>query len=100
MRTLQSGYYQPPVDPTSVAAHWRAQGYSCHTMTDPAGQEWNDFTHETNEYVTIVEGRLKLILNGEALEAGPGDLIFIPRHVVHSVRNICDSQTTWMFGYD
>jgi quercetin dioxygenase-like cupin family protein len=100
LRTLQTDYFQCPIEPTVVAAKWRAEGYSCHTMTDRAGQEWNDFTHATNEVVTVVDGRLRLILAGEAVEAAPGDLVFIPRHVAHSVHIISDGPTTWMFGYD
>lgn len=100
MRTLQTGYFQSPVDPTAVAARWRGDGYSCHTMTDRAGQQWNGFTHATNEVVTVVQGRLRLILGGETIEAGPGDLVFIPRQIAHSVHNISDGETTWMFGYD
>ena len=100
MRTLQTGYFIRPIDRAAVTEHWRAEGYSCHTMTDRAGQEWNDFTHATNELVTVVEGRLRLILDGETVEAGPGDLVFIPKRVPHSVHNISSDQTTWMFGYD
>lgn len=100
MRTLQTAYYQSPIDRNAVTAHWRAEGYSCHTMTDRPGQEWNDFTHETNEVVTVVEGRLRLILAGEVVEAGPGDLVYIPRQIPHSVHNISSGKTTWMFGYD
>ena len=100
MKTVQTGYYPVPVDAVAVRAHWRADGYSCHAMTDRPGQQWNDFTHATNEYLTVVEGRLRLILDGEEVEAGPGDLVFIPRQVPHSVHNISEGETTWMFGYD
>ena len=100
METLQVGYYDAPVDLGAVRAHWRADGYSCHAMTDRPGQQWNDFTHATNEYLTVVDGRLRLILGAETVEAGPGDLVFIPRNIPHSVHNISDGETTWMFGYD
>lgn len=100
MRTLQSGYYAVPVYAGAVRAHWHSDGYSCHAMTDRPGQQWNDFTHATNEYLTVVEGRLRLILDGKTVEAGPGDLVFIPRDVPHSVHNISQGETTWMFGYD
>lgn len=100
MQTLQTGYYSTPIDRSGIEEQWRADGYSCHVMTDRPGQEWNDFIHATNEVVTVVDGRLRLILAGEAVEAGPGDLVFIPRHVAHSVHNISERETTWMFGYD
>lgn len=100
MQTLQAGYYGAPVDPAAVTAHWRSEGYSSHTMTDRAGQQWNDFVHSTNELLTVIEGRLRLIRDGESVEAGPGDLVYIPKRVPHSVHNIAGTDTTWMFGYD
>ncbi|MBT5263397.1 MAG: cupin domain-containing protein [Rhodospirillaceae bacterium] len=100
MKSLQTGYYSTPLDRAAVAAHWQGEGYSCHSMTDRSGQEWNGFTHRTNEYVTVVTGRLRLIMAGEDIEAGPGDLVFIPKDVMHSVHAIADGETTWMFGYD
>ena len=92
--------FAPPVDRDAVAAAWRERGYSCHQFVDPPGQAWNDFVHETNELVTVVEGRLELIVGGARLEAGAGDEVFIPRHAVHSVRNLHDGTTRWLFGYD
>ena len=97
---LTKGHFPIPVDPAAVAADWQARGYSCHDFRDPPGQEWNDFVHRTQELVTIVEGRLEIEIDGEALTAGPGDEIFIPKGAVHSVRNIHSGRTHWLFGYD
>lgn len=89
-----------PVDGGAVAAAWRARGYSCHAFDDRPGQQWNDFEHATNELVTVQQGRLRLIVEGRTLELGPGDEAFIPRHARHSVHNIHDGRTQWLFGYD
>lgn len=89
-----------PLDRDAVAAEWRRRGYSCYDFHDRPGQQWNDFTHATNELVTVVEGRLRLIVEGRTLELEPGDEAFIPRHASHSVHNIHDGPTHWLFGYD
>ncbi len=83
-----------------MAESWRARGYSCHLFTDSPGQEWNDFVHATNELVTVLEGRLELTLAGARIQAGPGDEVFIPRDMIHSVKNIHAGTTRWLFGYD
>ena len=88
------------VDRGSVAKSWQGRGYSCHSFTDPPGQEWNGFVHATNELVTVLEGELELKIGAERYTAGPGDEIFIPRDTVHSVRNIHNATTRWLFGYD
>ena len=53
-----------------------------------------------NELVTVVEGELKLEIEGKICTAGPGDEVFIPRDTVHSVKNIHNGRTRWLFGYD
>jgi mannose-6-phosphate isomerase-like protein (cupin superfamily) len=98
--TVTRGRFAAPVDAAAVARDWRARGYSCHDFVDPPGQEWNDFVHRTQELVTVVEGRLQLSVGGETVSAGPGDEVFIPKGVVHSVRNVHGGRTRWLFGYD
>ncbi len=92
--------FPTPVAPAAVAEDWRVRGYSCHDFRDPPGQQWNDFVHQTQELVTVVEGRLELEIAGESLVAEPGDEVFIPKGAVHSVRNIDSGRTHWLFGYD
>ena len=55
------GKFAVPVDRAAVAADWQSKGYSCDLFIDPPGQEWNGFVHSTNEYVTVTEGRLRMI---------------------------------------
>ncbi len=89
-----------PVDRAAVAADWRARGYSCDLFVDPPGREWNGFVHGTNELVTVAEGRLELRVGEGRLIAEPGDEVFIPRGAVHSVKNLNQGTTRWLYGYD
>lgn len=88
-----------PVDRATVASDWQARGYSCGLFVDPPGREWNGFVHATNELVTVVEGRLEMEIGNETLVAEPGDEVFIPSGAVHSVRNIHEGITRWLYGY-
>ena len=97
---LSKGRFPVPVAREAVAADWRARGYSCHAFEDPPGRAWDDFVHETQELVTVLEGRLELEIDGTTLIAEPGDEVFIPRRAVHSVRTVHKGRTTWLFGYD
>ena len=94
------GRFAQPLDREAVASDWRGRGYSCQIFVDPPGQEWNDFVHRTNELVTVEVGRLELTVAGETVIAEPGDEVFIPRDARHSVKNIHDGTTRWLFGYD
>jgi ethanolamine utilization protein EutQ (cupin superfamily) len=98
--TIVRNKFGLPLDGLAVAADWQGRGYSCGLMTDPQGQEWLAFVHACNELVTVVEGRLEIIIEGERVVAEPGDEVFIPRDAMHSVRNIGLGTTRWLYGYD
>ena len=83
-----------------ISQSWRQRGYSCDLFIDPPGREWNNFVHSTNELVTVVEGKLQLTIDGEKFIAEPGDEVFIPKNVCHSVKNIHSATTKWLYGYD
>jgi quercetin dioxygenase-like cupin family protein len=92
--------FRLPVQQREVASAWRERGYGCSAFSDPPGREWKDFVHASNELVTVVEGRLMITIAGEALIAEPGDEVFIPRGALHSVKNLHDATTRWLYGYD
>ncbi len=73
--TVVKGKFEAPVDRARGAGDWRERGYSCDLFVDPPGREWNDFVHSTNELVTVCEGALELIIDGECHRAAPGDEI-------------------------
>lgn len=92
--------YPAPVQRSKVAADWRTRGYSCELFVDPPGREWLDFVHSSNELVMVAEGRLEVTVDGRRLVAEPGDEVFIAKGARHSVRNIHDDTTRWLYGYD
>ena len=59
-----------------------------------------DFIHDCNELVTVVDGRLEMIIGDERMIMEPGDEVFIPDGAVHSVINAHRGTTRWLFGYD
>ncbi len=97
---LSAARFAVPVNRAAVAADWAARGYSCGLFVDPPGREWNGFVHSTNELVTVAEGCLEVEIDGACLTAEPGDEVFIPKGAVHSVRNLHDGTTRWLYGYD
>ncbi len=92
--------FPTPLDQAAVTAEWRGRGYSCGRFVDPPGQCWEDFVHDCNELVTVVEGRLEMAVTGETVTVEVGDEVFIPKGAVHSVRNIHHATSVWLYGYD
>lgn len=97
---LKCSRFPPPVDKATVAADWRARGFSCNTFVDPPGRKWLDFVHGCNELVTVVEGRLDMRIGDQKFLMEPGDEVFIPKGAMHSVINASDGVTKWLYGYD
>ncbi len=97
---LARNKFAAPLDAAAVAAEWRGRGYSCGRFVDPPGQCWEDFVHDCNELVTVVEGRLEMAVAGATVTVGPGDEVFIPKGARHSLRNIHHGTTIWLYGYD
>lgn len=97
---LARGKFPAPLDRAAVAAEWRARGYSCGSFVDPPGRRWEDFVHDCNELVTVIEGRLEMVVSGKTVTLEPGDEVFIPTGALHSVRNIHHGTTVWLYGYD
>jgi uncharacterized protein YdcH (DUF465 family)/quercetin dioxygenase-like cupin family protein len=89
-----------PVDVAVVTRDWIKRGFSCRGFTDPPGQRWSDFVHDTDELVTVVDGRLEVVMHGESWVLEPGDELYIPRGVMHTVHNVHDQTTRWLYGYD
>lgn len=91
--------FRLPVDAAAVTRDWIARGFSCRAFEDPPGQEWRDFVHDTDELVTVVEGRLGVHMHNEDWTLEPGDELYIPRAVMHTVRNLHAGNSRWLYGY-
>ncbi len=82
-----------------IAADWAARGCSCELWTDPPGQRWEDFTHATDELVTVLEGDMEFEVEGQVHHPQLGEELLIPAGAVHSARNIGSMTAHWLYGY-
>jgi quercetin dioxygenase-like cupin family protein len=82
-----------------VAQDWASRGFGCDLWTDPPGQCWEDYVHPMDELVMVVDGTLEFEIGGQTLHPKPGEEIFIPAKVSHSVRNIGRTTAHWLYGY-
>lgn len=87
------------VDQEAVSARWRERGFSCGLWVDPPGQVWEDFVHDTDELVMVVEGQMEFEVEGERHRPCVGEELFIPAGARHSARNRGESESRWLYGY-
>ncbi len=51
---------------------------------------------DADELFYLLEGRLVVLVDGDEFEAGPGDLVLVPRGVAHGHRNLGGGRVRWL----
>ena len=82
-----------------VLRKWRERGFTGYLWVDTPGQVWQDYVHEADELFMLLEGDIELEIAGKRLRPKPGEEILIPAHNVHTVRNIGQSASHWLYAY-
>ncbi len=82
-----------------IEKDWKARGFSFGVWTDPPGQVWEDYVHDTDELFMVVEGKVELEMQGKKFCPAVGEEVLIPANVTHSVRNLGGTQSRWLYGY-
>jgi quercetin dioxygenase-like cupin family protein len=59
-------------------------------MNPPGGGPPPHYHSNEDEAFHVLEGRVAFLVNGEWHEVGPGGAAFVPRGVVHTVKNVGD----------
>lgn len=88
-----------PIDRKQVEKDWQARGFSCALWTDPPGQVWEDYVHDTDELLMVLEGELEMEIQGRTFHPKIGEEVFIPARALHTVRNIGNMTSRWLYGY-
>ena len=87
------------INPHEIAAQWRARGFSFGLFTDPPGQVWENFVHDTDELLMATQGEMELEMEGRTIRCEIGKEILIPAKAVHTVRNVGKTGSQWLYGY-
>lgn len=97
MSAFRPNAYALPVSPDDVRAEF--PDFSFDTYLDPPGQVWEDFMHETDEFVAVVAGRMDIEVGSERRLCVAGDLVLIPARTRHTLRTTNDAGSVWHYGY-
>ncbi|OGW85025.1 MAG: cupin domain-containing protein [Omnitrophica bacterium RIFCSPHIGHO2_02_FULL_46_11] len=84
---------------SEISGAWETRGFSCDLWTDPPAQKWENYRHEVDELIYILEGILELEVSGKKKTLKQGDEAFIPAKANHSVRNVGGTEAKWLYGY-
>ncbi|MBI1870700.1 MAG: cupin domain-containing protein [Chlamydiae bacterium] len=82
-----------------IKNNWASRGFSCDLWTDPPGQVWENYVHDVDELLMILEGEVELEMQGQKMCPKKKEEILISAHVMHSVRNKGSVASKWLYGY-
>ncbi|MDH5634054.1 MAG: cupin domain-containing protein [Gammaproteobacteria bacterium] len=60
-----------------------AQGYRVCTYVYPPGTVFPDHSHTGDKMDGVISGRFRMTMDGNSIVLGPGDMLVVPRGVVH-----------------
>ena len=83
----------------TIQQDWAARGFSCDIWTDPPGKAWQDFVHDSDELLMLIDGEIEIRLDGKVLRPAVGEEIHIPANAAHTVINIGTVTNHWFYGY-
>lgn len=96
---MRSQKPETSLDREKIAQDWAARGFTCGLWVDPPGHRWDDFVHDVDELVMVLEGEMEFEVNGERRHPKVGEELSIPAGARHSARNIGPSTGRWLYGY-
>lgn len=83
----------------AIEKDWAGRGFSVGVWEDPSGQVWENYVHDTDELFMVIEGKVELQMQGKRRVPKAGEEVLIPAGVTHSVRNLGDGLSRWLYGY-
>ena len=65
---------------------FEAEGWEVHPWRDPSERRYGDHTHEHDESLWVIRGRIVVHVAGEEYALDPGDRLDLPKGTVRSAR--------------
>jgi mannose-6-phosphate isomerase-like protein (cupin superfamily) len=87
------------VDIKAIERDWRGRGFTFGIWTDPPGRVWEGYVHDADELFLLLEGDVELEVGDRRWCPAPGQEVLIPKGVVHTVRNVGQTTSRWLYGY-
>lgn len=81
-----------------ISEEWLLRGFTCDLWIDPPGHCWAGYKHKKDELFMLLEGSVEIELDGKTLRPEIHEVILIPAHTLHTVCNIGNTESRWLYG--
>lgn len=79
-----------PLREANMRRKLEAENYSVARYTYPPGTVFPDHTHPFDKKDSVLKGRFKMRMHGQEVILGPGDMLAVPAHTLHSAEVVGD----------
>lgn len=80
---------------TNMAKKLKNMGYHCIKYTFPPGTDFPDHTHNVTKMDAITCGQFFVSMHGESVVMKPGDIVEVPKQVVHNAHVVGSDSVTF-----
>ncbi|WP_333839516.1 cupin domain-containing protein [Pelomicrobium sp.] len=87
-----------PLTEARLRAKMESRGYRVTRYVYPAGTYFPPHTHEVDKMDAVLSGRFRLTVMGREVVLGPGDLLSVPRGVLHEAKVLGDEPVVSLDG--
>ncbi len=87
-----------PLTEGRLRAKIEARGYRVTRYIYPPGTYFPPHTHEVDKMDAVLSGRFRLTVQGREVVLGPGDLLPVPRGVLHEAEVVGDEPVVSLDG--
>ncbi len=81
-----------------LAAELKSEGYSFYEWSDPPGAYYAPHSHEYDECICVIDGKMTFYVDGAEYELGFGKKLYLPKGTMHESRNKSDKKVTYFIG--
>lgn len=69
-------------------------------MKMPAGTGAEPHSHPNEQWIFVLEGKMRMTVDGDVVEAGPGGAIYIPSNALHEAKSVGDLDAVFFTAKD
>ena len=74
------------------------EGYRCYEWSDPPGAYYSPHSHQHDECICVIIGKMSFIISGKEYELIPGEKLYLPAGTIHESRNKGEQRVKYLIG--
>lgn len=88
----------PGTDRSSIEGVLREEGCSIISWSDTPGAHYEPHSHDHDEVIGVIEGRIDFGIEGKRYTLEPGKILFLPAGTVHTADVPADRPVKYLIG--